>query len=121
MADATGQSAADSEAADRREAGLKAAADQLAAQRAAEDEATAGKRMEEDEALADKRTAEDRVLASSRARLGAAATAVQSATSAVSDDAVPDDPNTAYLRATVSELHSALAEHLSLAPDEVPA
>ena len=109
MADATGQSAADSEAADRREAGLKAAADQLAAQRAAEDEA-----------LADKRTAEDRVLASSRARLGAAATAVQSATSAVSDDAVPDDPNTAYLRATVSELHSALAEHLSLAPDEGP-
>jgi hypothetical protein len=120
MADATGQPSADSDAAARREAGLKAAADQLAAQRTAEDEATATTRLDEDEALADKRTAEDRVLASSRARLASAATAVQAATAAVTDDA-PDDPHTADLRVAVAELHAALAEHLDLAPDEVPA
>src|ERR1035441_960861 len=69
MADTAGQSAADSEAADRREAHLKAAADSLAAQRARDDEEIAQQRLAEDEALADARTEQDRVLASSRARL----------------------------------------------------
>ena len=120
MADATDSSAAGQEAAARRDAALKAAADQLAAQRAAQDDATAARRLDEDEELADRRTAEDRVLASSRARLGVAATAVQAATSAVSDDAEPDDPHTADLRTATAELQAALAEHLDLAPDEGP-
>lgn len=116
MADTAGQSAADSDAAARREADLKSAADSLAAQRAAQDEATAQKRLAEDEALADTRTEQDRVLASSRTRLSAAANAVQAATASVSDDAGADDPHTADLRAAVAELQAALSDHLNLVP-----
>jgi hypothetical protein len=106
MADTAGQSAADNDAAARRKAELESAADQLAAQRDAEDKATASRR-----------TAEDRVLASSRARLSVAASAVQSAATAVSRDAEPDNPHAADLRTAVAELHAALTEHLDLAPE----
>src|ERR1035441_6160149 len=118
MADTAGQSAADSEAADRREAHLKAAADSLAAQRARDDEETAQQPLAGAGALADARTEQDRVLASSRARLSVAASAVQSATTAVWGDADPGDPHTADLRTAVAELQAALADHLDLVPDQ---
>src|ERR1035441_3664953 len=118
MADTAGQSAADSEAADRREAHLKAAADSLAAQRARDDEEIAQQRLAEDEALADARTEHFNVRAASRASLSVAASAVQSATTAVWGDADPGDPHTADLRTAVAELQAALADHLDLVPDQ---
>src|ERR1035441_2260599 len=115
---AAARAAAYSEAADGREPPPKAAADSLAAQRARDDEEIAQQRLAEDEALADARTEQDRVLASSRARLSVAASAVQSATTAVWGDADPGDPHTADLRTAVAELQAALADHLDLVPDQ---
>src|ERR1035441_5488162 len=118
MADTAGQSAADSEAADRREAHLKAAADSLAAQRARDDEEIAQQRLAEDEALGDARTEKDRGMASSPGSARVGASAVQSATTAVWGDADPGDPHTADLRTAVAELQAALADHLDLVPDQ---
>jgi hypothetical protein len=113
MADSAGQSAADQEAAGRRQAELQAAADQLAANRKAEDEAIAQRRLAEDEELADARLAQDRIVASTRNRLQVAAAAVQAAAAGLPDG----DPSAAQARAASAELQEALGEHLDAVPE----
>ena len=110
------RAAADQDAAERREAELQAAADSLTAQRGEQDEAIAQKRLAEDEKVADERREQDRVLASARARVAAAAAAVQYAV-----DAMPDGGHQgARLRVANAELQAALSDHLDVAPEPAP-
>ena len=103
------QPAPDQEAADRRDAGAKAAAGTLAQTRATEDDAIAQKRLEEDQELADKRTAEDRVLDSAAHRLFLSAAAMTAAVNSGDIDQV---------RGANGELQEAIQAHLDLSKPE---